>query len=398
MMELLRDRQALALLLAASLTILSNATISPALPGIEAWFAETPDAALLTRLLVTAPSLTVALFAPFAGMAVDRYGRRPFLLAGVVLFGLSGSAGLILPDLHMLLASRLLLGLALAMLMTAQAALVGDLFEGAARGRFMGFQMAATNFGGFVFVAFAGWLAGVNVFLVFALYGVGLLYLPFLWRAIPATRPPRNVRAAGSDGEGDAAGPWVLQLAFLVLLAGVTFVLFYVVPTQVPFHLARIGHGDPAAAGLVVATVPLAAGCAAFAFGALRRRMGPGGTPALGFAVMGAGFLLLSAAVLLPAMAAAVALIGCGFGLVLPGFIASALDVAPPARRGLASGAMTTSIFLGQFISPLAMQPAVEAIGYVDAFRIAALVLAALSVTVLVGLRPPREKALHQAG
>lgn len=397
-MDLLRDRQALALLLAASLTILSNATISPALPGIEDAFAGTPDAALLTRLLVTAPSLTVALFAPFAGMAVDRYGRRPFLLAGVFLFGLSGSAGLILPDLHMLLASRLLLGLALAFLMTAQAALVGDLFDGAARGRFMGFQMAATNFGGFVFVIFAGWLAGVNVFFVFALYAVGLLYLPFLWSAIPAARPPRDVPLAGTDGEGAAAGPWVLQLAFLVFLSGVTFVLFYVVPTQVPFHLARIGHGAPAAAGLVVAAVPLSAGCAAFAFGALRRRLGPGGTPAFGFAGMGAGFLLLSGAVSLPAITAAVGLIGCGFGLVLPGFITSALDAAPAARRGLASGAMTTSIFLGQFASPLAMQPAVEAFGYVDAFRLAALVLAALSVTVLVGLRLPRETAMRQAG
>ncbi|WP_417769566.1 MFS transporter [Stappia sp.] len=398
MMDLLRDRQALALLLAASLTILSNATISPALPGIEAAFAGTPDAALLTRLLVTAPSLAGALLAPFAGMAVDRYGRRPFLLAGVGLFALSGSAGLVLPDLQMLLASRLLLGLSVALVMTAQAALVGDLFEGAARGRFMGYQMAATNFGGFVFVIFAGWLAGVDVFFVFALYAVGLLYLPFLWSAIPAARPPRDVPSTRADGGEEGAGPWVLQLAFLVFLSGVTFVLFYVVPTQVPFYLARIGHGEPVAAGLVVAAVPLSAGCAAFAFGALRRRLGPGGTPAFGFAVMGAGFLLLSAATSLPAIAATVALAGCGFGWVLPGFIARVLDVAPAARRGLASGAMTTSIFLGQFVSPLAMQPAVEAFGYVDAFRLAAVVLAVLSMTVLVGLRPSRERAAQPAG
>lgn len=394
-----RDPRALALLLAASLTILSNATISPALPGIEARFSETPDAALLTRLLVTAPSLTVALFAPLAGLAVDRYGRRPLLLAGVLLFALSGSAGLVLPDLHTLLASRLLLGVALALMMTAQSALVGDLFEGAARGRFMGQQMAATNFGGFLFVALAGWLAGIDVFLVFALYAVGLVYLPFLWRVIPATRPPAAGVSTGSGGPGEGAGPWVLRLAVLVVMAAATFVLFYVVPTQVPFYLAAIGHGAPAAAGLVVATVPLAAGCAAFGFGALRGRLGPGATAALGFAVMGAGFLLLAAAPVLSAIVAAVGLIGGGFGLVLPGFIATALDVAPARRRGLASGAMTTSIFLGQFASPLAMQPLVAAYGQVEAFRIGAMVLSGLAIVALVGLRPARAAAATgQAG
>ncbi|MFC6658474.1 MFS transporter [Roseibium salinum] len=195
MMDLLRDRRAVALLLAASLTILSNATISPALPGIEARFSGTPDAALLTRLLVTAPALMVALCAPIAGMAADRFGRRRLLLAGVLLFSLAGSAGMVLPDLHLILASRLVLGIAVAFVMTSQAALVGDLFQGAARGRFMGYQMAATNFGGFVFVAFAGWLAGFDVFLVFALYAVGLLYLPFLWRAfLRSGRPPTTRR------------------------------------------------------------------------------------------------------------------------------------------------------------------------------------------------------------
>ena len=66
-----RDPRAWALILAATLTILSNATISPALPGLEASFADHPDAARLVRLLVTAPALAVALIAPFAGIITD---------------------------------------------------------------------------------------------------------------------------------------------------------------------------------------------------------------------------------------------------------------------------------------------------------------------------------------
>lgn len=109
-----QDRRAIALLMAASLTTMANATIAPALPGLERLFAGDPNAALLTRLLVPAPSLSVAIFAPLAGIAADRLGRRRLLLFGVILFVLSGSAGLVLPDLPTIFASRLVLGVAVA--------------------------------------------------------------------------------------------------------------------------------------------------------------------------------------------------------------------------------------------------------------------------------------------
>lgn len=72
----LRDPRGVALLLAATLTTMANATISPALAGLELRFADHPQVALLTRLLVPAPSISVVLCAPFIGMLADRFGRR----------------------------------------------------------------------------------------------------------------------------------------------------------------------------------------------------------------------------------------------------------------------------------------------------------------------------------
>ena len=89
-----RDPRAWALILAATLTILSNATISPALPGLEASFADHSDAARLVRLLVTAPALAVALIAPFAGIITDRFSRRRLLLGGIALYAVAGTVAL----------------------------------------------------------------------------------------------------------------------------------------------------------------------------------------------------------------------------------------------------------------------------------------------------------------
>ena len=44
-----------------------------------------------TRLLVPAPSLSIALLAPLAGLTADRFGRRRLLLAGVMLVADNGS-------------------------------------------------------------------------------------------------------------------------------------------------------------------------------------------------------------------------------------------------------------------------------------------------------------------
>ncbi|MFC6658473.1 MFS transporter [Roseibium salinum] len=214
---------------------------------------------------------------------------------------------------------------------------------------------------------------------------------------LPAERPAADNPAEGLTSDDGGADTWIPQLTFLAALAGGTFVIFYMVPTQVPFYLNQIGHTDPAASGAVIAAVPLAAGCAAFVFGPLRKRLGRGGAPALGFLVMAAGFWLLQSAMTLPALTVAVGLIGGGFGWVMPGFITSALDVAPAGRRGLASGAITTSIFLGQFASPIAVQPLVETLGYVETYRITALVLVGLSAIAAIGLRPPRSSTVRFA-
>ena len=115
-----RDRWAIALLLAASLTTMANATISPALAGLEEMFANHLNVEMLTRFLVPAPSLTVVLFAPLSGWAADRFGRRGLLLAGVTLLVITGCAGLFLPDLTVIFASRLALGVAVAMIMTSR--------------------------------------------------------------------------------------------------------------------------------------------------------------------------------------------------------------------------------------------------------------------------------------
>ncbi|MFC5391573.1 MFS transporter [Bosea vestrisii] len=388
-----QDRRAIALLMAASLTTMANATIAPALLGLERLFAGDPNAALLTRLLVPAPSLSVAIFAPLAGIAADRIGRRPLLLFGVILFVLSGCAGLVLPDLPTIFASRLVLGIAVALIMTAQTALIGDYFTGDDRNALTGLQISARNLGGLVFILSAGWVATLSPRLPFAIYALAAAFLPLMWLVI-VDLPRLSPAGVNLADPSDEQGGWRLPLALLVLLQGATNMIFFIMPTQLAFFLDAQGYDSAIMTGSALGVLMLSGGGFALLYARIQRAVGYAGIFALGYGAMALGFLMLLLASTTAAIFAAVAAIGAGYALVSPGFVALALNLTPAQKRGLAGGILTASIFIGQFCSPLVSTPVIAGYGYGSLFGGTATLLACMTSTAVLagGVRRLRRR------
>ncbi len=134
---------------------------------------------------------------PLAGWALDRFGRKPFLVAALFLYApamliyaLAGSMG----DLY---AARLIQGVGSSFLWTAANTMVADLTAPAERGRAMGKLSEVTGRGGMIgaLAAFAlmlalsdglGWL---TAFLTFA--ALTVLAALLAWKIVPETRPDR---------------------------------------------------------------------------------------------------------------------------------------------------------------------------------------------------------------
>jgi len=375
-----QDPRAIALLMAASLTTMANATISPALPGLEHLFADDPNAGMLVRLLVPAPSISVAAFAPFAGLIADRYGRRLMLLAGVILFVSAGCAGLFLPDLLTIFASRLVLGIAVALIMTAQTALIGDYFTGDDRSALSGLQISARNFGGLVFISLAGWFAATSPRLPFMSYGVAAVFLPLMWKVI--VDPQRTSRVPQASLEESSSDPasWGLVFGLLVLLQAVTNMIFFVMPTQLSFFFATAGYSSPVMTGSALGILMLSGGSFALLYGRVQQAIGYVGVFALGYGAMALGFVLLALAATPSGWFVGAAAVGAGYALVSPSFVTLALGLAPLRRRGVAGGVLTASVFIGQFCSPLLSTPFVATHGYEGLFYITSSLTGVMSV------------------
>lgn len=375
------DAAAIGLLLTATLKIMANATISPALPALEASFAQDPLSGHLTRFLVAAPSLTVICVAPMAGLLADRIGKARLLVAGVVLFVLAGSAGAYLPDLQSILISRLALGAAVALTMTAQVALVGDLFEGSRRNAFLGWQTVAINFSGLIFISLAGFLAGLSPRLPFLVYLLPVLLLPFLSGIRRQER--KAARVARDDTrtrENRGKGTWLGAIAAICALTMSTVMLFFLMPSQIPFYLMGIGFDPASGTAATLGVLMLAGGTTALLFKPLNDRFGLTVVLAAGFAAMAAGFAVIVSYPVWVLVLSGAGLIGAGYSLVQPGFFVLALKVAPGDRRGSASGLVTTAMFAGQVVSPLILTTWLEASGFQPVFFGAAGVFAAFAI------------------
>ena len=183
------------LLYISTLTVTAGATISPALPAMKEHFSTAPNVDFLVALTLSITPLFIVLGSPPAGLVVDRWGRKVLLLLSVAGYGLFGTVGFWIDSLAVLLASRALLGLAVAGLTTCITTLIADYYSGPDRSQMMGFQAGFMSLDGVIFTLLGGLLANCGWRNPFLLHLLGLLALPIIAVWILS---PHSARAARS--------------------------------------------------------------------------------------------------------------------------------------------------------------------------------------------------------
>jgi len=94
--------QALILVFTTQLPIMGLLSLIPIIPILFQQFGQHPNAKFLIPLMITAPSVCIALLSPMAGFLADRLGRRRLLLGAVLGYGICGFATVFpgRPDSH----------------------------------------------------------------------------------------------------------------------------------------------------------------------------------------------------------------------------------------------------------------------------------------------------------
>ena len=355
-----------ALLLVSMLNCMGGAAVAPALPQISAAFPEASEA--IIALIISLPSLAVAISGLFLGMVADKVGKAKTLVASLALFTLAGLSGIFLPTLETILVSRFVMGIGMAGVATASTALIADYYDADRQAHVMGMQSAATGLSVLVLEMSGGFLALLGWRVPFYVYAIGIAMIVCVCLFVREPYRDDVDEGAGETPEDAANATAALDtaaqkrpakvegattvLVMCIVLAFLNTTVGFLIPSKMPYLVESFG-GTAVMSGLFLGAFGLANIISSLLYARLVRRFGRFLLLGAGYALMAIGVLFLGLADNVWMILPGVAITNLGSGCVLPLLANWLAWIATPRTSGRYMGAFSAAINLGQFFSPI---------------------------------------------
>lgn len=342
--------QGITVVAAGFLPILAIVSLFPAIPAIIAHFASDPQAAIKVPSAVAAPGLTIALLGLVAGMLVDKFGRRRLLLWATGFYGLLGAAPFFIDNLNALYASRLLLGVSEAAVITTLNALIGDYWDANGRRNWLTLQGMAGPFLASGVIFLSGAITSMHWGASFLIYLVALPIFVAIWLFVyePA---PRQIDQPAKAAEDVTPFPWagVMIFAPVTLIASVLYYVFIINGASAWQEAGVQSAADIGRLSAIPSLFTVVGSGVYWLLGKRSSRLQL--TVFLG--LLGLGLGMIGYAHDWRGMIAGMIVQQTGVGMAIPTLIGWAQAYLPFAHRGRGMGIWTACFFFGQFISPV---------------------------------------------
>jgi EmrB/QacA subfamily drug resistance transporter len=446
--ELARERAILFTVgFGAMLVPLNSTMIAVAIPNIGEQLSASVSQ---TGWLVTAYLIIMAAVPPITGKLGDRYGRRPFLLGGYVLFVIASVLAALAPDIWTLIAARGGQALAGAVIFPNGTALLREIIPEERRGARFGLLGSSIAFGAAVGPPLGGLLVELGDWpaIFWANLPIVAAVLIVAWRTIPASSVTRatqrfDVLGAGLLAVVLAGGAWLLTRLDVVtlrtaLVGGAVivtgFVLFlwrelvspdpvvqprffrrrgfasatgaialsnlamYALLLAVPLMLAERRGWAEARIGLVLASMSAGMVLLAPIGGRLSDRLGRRTPAVVGMCLLAVGvtaLAVLGPQVTTPNLVVSLVVSGIGLGLGSGSLQTAAVETIEVEHAGMAAAASSTARYAGSIVGAAVLAGLVSSgDGFAPVFMMMAAGAAGAAVLALglPGRRRPAER------
>ncbi len=355
------------------LNVLALIAIMPAITAIAGHFAEhaTPDGTVMTvlgfklgvemstQMMITLLNIGIMFAGPLLGLVAGRFGYMRVLPFALIVYAISGSAGLYLDDPRGLLLSRLVIGLAAASISICCYSLIGDRFEGVKRARMLGYQAALVMAFGLIGLEGGGQIADLGWRVPFAIYLVGI---PMALIAMVAAQPVVQNR----DETDPTVNLWMRLVAFVksllpmwpLYLMLIPFNLVaYMTSVHIFFVLASDGIAKASQQGHILASSFVFNIITALLYGRITAGLSRKWIFVMLLGIFAMSDMIIGLSHNWIGSMIGIWVAGLGGGLMTPFFVNTILNRAPEAARGAAIGLMYTMMYVGDFANPLFFTP-----------------------------------------
>jgi MFS family permease len=308
--------------------------------------------------------LLVAQFAsslPFFGLILSglltdlmarRWGLRNVLLASLLIYGFTGSAGAFIDQAWLLLGSRFALGVAAGAMLTCCMSYIAVNFDDEQKARMPAMLLTFGGACAFSFILISGYVATTfnwrAPFLLHAAVSIAFL-VPVL------LMPPGSVVARESRGwwnlsELKPAFPAAITALVLQALVA-TFMI------QLALMLGGLPIGTPTAIARVFALMAVSSTIVSYIFGRWFSSAWPPGIAAVAVGSIAAAMFCAWAGWSIPVFAASTMAMAVGASIGQAAVFTWAMRVTKPAAAASAMGLMYSSLYLGAAVGPALAAP-----------------------------------------
>lgn len=334
-----------AILSISLLTVMAGAAIAPALGAIRSHFANSHP--LTIQLILSLPALFIIVSTLLFRSYCRLFRTRTLALLGLSIYVVAGAGAFFVDNISLLLLFRALLGISVGMIMPLSTGLLSYYFPPDEQSHLMGLSAAMNQLGGVIATLLAGILASFSWNYAFLVYLAGLLAIILVATKLPNERliqPGGAIRLSSLT----RFHPSVTSMLFIMLL-------FFIYPTNFALT-AQSANLSTISTTLIMVGLDVVAFFIGLLFGYLMRhfRQQMKYIAPICFLL---GYLLLALFGNIWGMILGSALIGIANGVGVP-YVNTIASI-----KGGHNAAVTVmplisaSLYLGQFLSPILVNP-----------------------------------------
>lgn len=367
--------------------------------------------ALATGGLLSVYGLIVVAVQPVVGYGLDRFGRRPFLIVGLLGYALSNALFVLITGVGSLFIAQLAQGLGSGLLWLAVLAVVSDLAPDDCRGEEYG-RLEEMAFRGILFGSLVGlsllYLLSRNAFaggwtlidgwrvLFLGFTAATLLATAIAWRGIPeslerSSDRPEAASAISEDQPVEMAEKWHLpgQLRILLGIVVLTAIAAGMLSPILIKHLSDSVSTDLFIIAPAFLPAAIAGSVLPSRLGGLSDRFGRRPPMIIALLVSGLAALAVPFVKSLWPLALLWVIEAAAFAAATPAEEALVVDISGDEREGTAFGYYTAAAGLGGVTGPLLGGWLYDRFAAVGAFGISALIMVLGAVLVSLFVREP---------
>ena len=313
----------------------------------------------LVGVMLAANAVPRAFTGPITGFLTDKLGRKPMVLMGPIVRGVTNVGQYFADDFVTFFVLEVIGQIGVAMWATSSNVLLSDVTTIESRGRVLALRNMATRLGFVAGPALGGVLAATyGLESVFLLNGVSKVVIVVVVLTMVKETRPEELAAPGAPGRQRARlsfEPFRNRTFAVVAMATAVFSMANagIVQTLLPVHAVDALNLDEAVVGFLISLTSALAFLWAFPNGMIADRFGRKWSLGPGLLLMAAAAVALTVGDVYAVLLVAAVFLGMGEAAGMGTSQTFAMDLAPPEKRGMYMGLSMLANSVGATAGPL---------------------------------------------